>query len=273
MQLVAYYDTLYKRAKLFDRVRIFLLYISLLLLVLSLRGHGLYVYLSSIFVLLCQSLAWYYQWRAKRYRNLAHDFHVVSMLHDAYGRIDSQFNVADLIARLPRKAYDEANKSKKTEAYNTGITANADKKLLRMIQENSYWNNYLYKHAYLLRLQFIIGAIIAFVIAVFISIPVVNFARNLILLQFFLLILSFSVFYEIFESTLIYSKSSEEMAILDNEISRIFESTNQHSVKIFSKYSEILLTTPDISKSYYNKNKDRLNESWAERLKEMEDTK
>jgi len=270
MELVAYYDSLYKRAKGFDQVRLILLYISLLALILSLRGHGLFVYLSSVFVLLCQSLAWYYQWRAKRYRELAHDFHVVAMLHDAYGKIDSQFNVANLIAKLPRRVFIEAHKRKKTEAYNTGRTANADKKLLRMIQENSYWNNHLYRVAYLFRLRLIIGAIIVFVIAVFVSSSIINFARNLILLQAFLLILSFSVFYELFESTLIYNKSSEEMAIIDNEISRLYESTSQHSVKLFSKYSEILLTTPDISDRYYDKNKDRLNEGWLQRLKRME---
>lgn len=269
MNLEHYLTELYNESKKHNKYTMLFLYLSLALLVISFYQKGVYVYFPAVFALFVQIISWYFTWKSKAYRNIANDIQVTYLLQKAYGEIQGKFNISELMARIPNNIHKKVTKKEKKNVdadYETGKTESCDYTLLKMIQENSFWNKHLYQASYERRIKIFYMLMFLFVFSVLLSIPFIKLDYNFTLIRIFLGIMSLSIIYEVIENTLVFKRSAQQMAHVDSEISRINDLSKQQLMEIFSKYININFITPDIPNGIYLDNKDRLNKSWHQRV-------
>ena len=269
MNLELYLTELYNESKKFSRYTMIFLYLSLIFLVVSFYQKGVHVYIPAVFALFMQFISWYFSWKSKVYKNIANDIQVTYLLQKAYGNALGKFNISELVARIPNNIHIKVSKKEMENTddnYESGETKDSDYALLKMIQENSFWNKHLYQASYDQRMNIFYIFMFLFSFAVIFSIPFIELDYDFVLVRIFLGIMSLSIIYEVMENTLVFKRSAQLMAHVDGEISRINDLSKQQLMEIFSKYVNINFTTPDIPDGIYVKNKDRLNKSWRQRV-------
>lgn len=269
-ELDHYYFALFESAEKYEKWRRIVLLVVLILLSVSLYVTGKLLYALAACAVIIQTCSLFLDLESKKCRGLANDFHKYSMLVQVFnGVVDTHE-----LARLKVKAGNRINRLFRNKvddfvAVDSGsYTTNEKdpaKRLIAMIQENSYWNNNLYKFSYksyMTKIAFVTGLV---AIAALTLIPSLALDQDFTVLRLLFTVMSFSVIYEFIETTLRYKSSSEEMGVIDHKISRLDSFDSQELLDIFSKYHLIKSNTPPISKAIYEKNKEMLNHSWNTR--------
>lgn len=299
MNLDGYKQVLYNEAKSQERFGKYTLYLSITFLLISFYLQGFYIYYPSVFALMLQVCAWYFSWKSKELRRLAHEIQIALMLQKVYGEIVDKFSLSSLIVSFPSEMHRKVEKIgdlssnnvsiiwlliKKMEiycfagilflykslesidSYNTGNTDEPTAKLLKMVQGNTFWNHHLYKEEFRHRFKILFTIILIFISGILLSLPLIKLDENYTIVRLFITIASLPIFYELIESIIILRRSSLSMRDIDNDISRITDLNQHQLINVFSKYSNIILETPDISDRVFKKNKQQLKKSWNYRI-------
>jgi len=267
-----YYDQLFFQSKLYNGRRLILLFCTLTFLSISIYVNGFILYLLSIFALISQIISWLIKVKTNELNSLAHEMHSMHLISIAYGNIPSEFIISHLISKVDSNVFSKIDKKLKDEKVD-GAKFTSDKnelgnnKLIKMIQENSYWNYNLYKYTYKRNCKIIIIALLIIITAFIIYLPFISFSQNFDFARLILSFLSFVILYEFLESTLIMKKGAESMLEIDNEISRNKVLDENKLLSIFSQYINIKNNVPSPPEKIYLKYRDILNNGWQEREK------
>lgn len=270
-ELEYYYSALFEQAEKHEKWRRVILIIVLALLSASLYASGKLLYTLAACAVIIQLVSLFFDLESKKYRNLANDFQKYSMLLGVFGEdVDThelsslKIKAGNSVDKLVRAKMD-TNTEESSASYTT-IETDPQKRLVAMIQENSYWNNNLYNFSYKSyrsKIIFVTGLV---VIAALTLIPNLKLDQDFTVLRLLFTVMSFSIIYEFIEAMLKYKNSSDEMAVIDQKISRLDSIESQELLNIFSKYHLIKANTPSISKAVYEKNMEMLNQSWRTRV-------
>lgn len=269
-ELEYYYSALFKKAESYEKWRRIFLCIVLVFLSASLYASGKLLYSMAACAVVIQTFSLFLDLESKKNRSLANDFQKYSMLLGVFGEDADEHEISNLkiragnsIDELIRKKLDE-NADEQSATYTTAET-DPKKRLIAMIQENSFWNHNLYRFSYKSYMTKIFFAIGLVVIAVLALIPSLKLDQDFTVLRLLFTVMSFSIIYEFIESTHKYKTASNDMADIDHKISRLDSIESQELLNIFSKYQLVKANTPPISGSVYDKNEKMLNQSWLTR--------
>ena len=274
ISLNAYYRALHDEARSYANIKNCFSILVVLSLTLAIYAKGYYLYAASLSALMLQLVAWFYNYKSVISSSLAQDFQKTSMLYEAYGIVPSEFDLSHsqsrvslFVSKRVLKIKEEQNIELISSAYNIKNTSSPEHILLSMIQENAFWNHHLFRYSFiLLSLNLFVATLFIGSLSLFL-IPIIVTDPDYSLPRLGFTVLSFTIIYEIIELALNYRKASVEMLELDNEISRHSQDIGMHEVlRIFSKYNSIQNMNLHILKNIYLKNKDRLNNAWAERV-------
>jgi len=270
-ELDYYFDALFKQTNHIDYIRYTLLTATIACLSYSIFAHGYHLYAAAIAALSFQILSWYLKKKAENIRYLANEFQKISMLHRAYGRIPSEFQLSHLKALVSAKISSEVEKKKENDArgaeYNLGNAQNPREILTSMIQENSYWNHHLYKSVFIILFGVISAIILGLVVTSLFALPLIKIDPEYSVPRLAFTFLSFSLIYEVLEKVANSYNSSKIMLEIDNELTRSKKNiTEEHLLKVFNQYCDVKESAPDVPSFVYKSNRNRLNCGWESRI-------
>lgn len=268
-----YYSVLFSHSEKIENRRKILLFVVLVCLSASLYATKEYLYALTASALILQIISMFMDLSSKKARALANDFQKISMLVKVFG---DEYVDKQEVSVLKISAGSGVNKvvSQKltdseyvTSASYSTQESEPTKKLLSMIQENSYWNDNLYQFSYKHAKSKIIFFISIVCIAAIAMIPSFKLDQDYTVLRLVFTVMSFGIIYEFIEAMLKYKNSSIKMKEIDQKISRLRLSSidTQELLNIFSNYHHVKSITPSIPKSIYKAHNKMLNNAWEER--------
>lgn len=248
-----------------------------MLIVLACLSTSLYfskeiLYWLSAIALLFHIGSLFMDWTIKKTRALASEIQKISMLSKTFGQDNIDFHE---VTRLKVEAGTGVNAKVQTRIDNnepdesttyTNDETEHNQKLLRMIQENAFWNGHLYYFAYKDAKRKIIFMVAVISILALVLIPNVKLDQDYTLIRLVFTVLSFGVVYEFVETMFKFQTSSKQMTELDHKISRLNTIEEQELLNIFSSYHNVISTTSPIPSNVYASNKNMLNATWRERI-------
>lgn len=270
-ELDYYFDALFKHTNRIDYIRYALLTATIACLSYSIFAHGYHLYAAAISALSFQILSWYLKKKSENIRYLANEFQKISMLHKAYGRIPSEFQLSHLKALVSTTISSEVEKKKENDdhgaEYNLGDAQNPREILTSMIHENSYWNHHLYNSVFIILFGGISAIILGLVVTSLFALPLIKIDPEYTVPRLAFTFLSFSLIYEVLEKAANSYSSAKIMLEIDNELTRSKKDiTEEHLLKVFNQYCDIKESAPDVPSFVYKSNRNRLNSGWKSRI-------
>lgn len=255
-----------------DKHRKWVMFIVLVCLSGSLYTSKEDLYWLSAVALFFHILSLYIDLSIKRTRALGSEFKKISMLSQTFDQeqIDSQE-----VSRLKVEAGIKINADVRKKIDNNEVDASSSysneetepsQQLLKMIQENAYWNAHLYNFAHKkTKTKVIVSSVIISLLAI-VLIPSIKLDQDYTVIRLVFTVMSFGIVYEVIETMFKFKKSSKQMNELDHKISRLNNLDKHELLNIFSSYHFVISTTDPIPNSIYTSNKDMLNSTWQERI-------
>jgi hypothetical protein len=236
----------------------------------SLLGTGYFIYVTTILALFAGVIAFALRLFANRYNTLGHSLHRIAMLSKAYRMNSDKFDVSYLLTKVPPRVYEigvkEAKSSKLSSEYSLPTNGNEVEKLRWMIQENAFFNNTLYDACADKAQRILLIVIILVLLCTFLLIPIADGQAKDFLLRATITFFSLTILYDQFEQWMSWRVASRLMLDLENELAR-FETVPDHRVMLlFSNYQVAICGTPAIEPGIYQKNRDKLNIGWEQRV-------
>lgn len=270
-ELDYYFSALFERLNNMEYLRYALLAATVSCLSYSIFAHGYHLYAAAIAALVFQIASWFLKTRIDRIRNIANEFHKLSMLTNAYGNVPSEFELSHLKASvssgISNKVEKKMQNNEEASEYNLERTDSAREILMLMIHENSYWNHHLYKIIFIFLITIISGTFIGLLVTSLLAIPLVTADPEYTVPRLAFTFLSFSLIYEVLEKAMRSYRSSKIMIEIDNELSRsISNISEEHLLKIFNQYCEVKETAPNVPYFVYKSNRGKLNNGWNSRV-------
>lgn len=270
-ELDYYFSALFKQSNRIEYLRYGLLTATITCLSYSIYAHGYLLYAAAIAALILQMISWYLKSRVGNIRYLANEFQKISMLHRAYGRIPSEFQLSHLKALVSEKIAKKVEKRKEDDEqgaeYSLGNADSAREILLSMIHENSYWNHHLYKAVFVVLAGGLSVIIIGLIVTSLFALPLIKIDPEYTVPRLAFTFLSFSLMYEVIENALKSHSSSKIMLEIDNELTRSRQDiSEEHLLKVFNQYCDIKESTPNVPYFLYKSNRARLNAGWNSRV-------
>jgi hypothetical protein len=193
------------------------------------------------------------------------------MLHRAYGKIPSEFQLSHIKARVSKKISSKVEEKKVKDdtgsEYNLKNSSNPRKTLMSMIHENSYWNHHLYKFVFIILAGGISTILFGLVVTSLFVLPLITIDPEYTVPRLAFTFLSFSLIYEVLEKAASSYSSSKIMLEIDNELTRSKNDiTEEHLLKVFNQYCDIKESAPDVPYFVYKSNRQRLNSGWNSRV-------
>lgn len=232
-------------------------------------SKGDLLYRLSLLALVFHMASWYMSSLSKRSRELALEFQKISMLRRHYSEAISEFEVSHLKSKVSVKIAEKSDFDE-TSIKNNLNPSSSSRDFVLNVQENSFWNHHLFLQYHNLLRSMVLIIVFVVVLLVFYFYPYFMGDSDYIVLRMIFTFLSLGILYELWDLSNSFKEASSEMLELDNEISRIILSERISPSKeftIFSKYNHILQRKLPAFSWIYNKNKNRLNESWENRLR------
>lgn len=264
--------TLFSKAENMDKSRKKVMLIVLACLSASLFASKEALYWLSAIALIFHIVSLYIDFSIKRTRALGSEFKKISMLSQTFDQkqIDSQE-----VSRLKIEAGTKVNADVRQKFDNNVADASSSyrneetepsQKLLKMIQENAYWNAHLYNFAHKkAKTKVIVSSVIISLLAI-VLIPNIKLDQDYTVIRLIFTVMSFGIVYEVIETMFKFKNSSKQMNELDHKISRLNNLDEHELLNIFSSYHFVISTTDPIPKSIYTSHKDMLNSTWQERI-------
>ncbi len=272
IELDYFYSTLHTKAASLDYYRKRVMLIVLACLSASLYFSKEILYWLSAIALLFHIGSLFMDWTIKKTRALASEVQRISMLSKTFGQDNIDFHE---ISRLKVAAGTGVNSKVQTRIDNneqdestafTNDETESNQKLLKMIQENAFWNGHLYDFAYKDAKNKIIFMVAVISILALVLIPSIELDQDYTLIRLIFTVLSFGVVYEFVETMFKFKTSSKQMTELDHKISRLNTIDEKELLNIFSSYHNVISTTSPIPSDIYESNKNMLNATWRERI-------
>ncbi|HBV21531.1 MAG TPA: hypothetical protein DEF07_07415 [Nitrosomonas sp.] len=271
-ELEYYFEALFQESNLYIKIRYILLVLTITFLSVSIFVDGYILYISTFFALIFQSFSWCLKYKIGNIRDIANEFHKISMLTSAYGYIPCEFQLSHLKTSVSNNVFCEVkektkNDAKGTEYYLNNLN-NPREKLLSMIHENCYWNFHLFRTVFRhLIFGISLTIIVLITLVVILAIPLTKSDPEYTILRLAFIFLSFSLFYEVIERAVYSHRSSRIMLEIDNELTRSKEKiTELQLLKIFNQYCDAKESAPNVPFFIYSSNKHRLNSGWENRV-------
>lgn len=151
------------------------------------------------------------------------------------------------------------------------------KKLCYMIQENAYWNNYLYRSCSKVSSAAIYTIFAGIGLALLLIFPAFIRETSYSIVRIGLVVISFIITLELQNKARMWHYASEAMEAIDNHLRNITSSPDdvveKNVMLIYSNYSTAKLIAPSIPDVLYKLNRKKLNDGWAQRVKESSQNK
>lgn len=271
-ELEIYYSALFFRAEKKDKYRKRILLAVLALLIASFYFSQKTLFILSATAFILQIISMFINASSKSDRSLANRFQKIFMLTKAFGiDLADKNEISTLKINAGNKMDKEVTEKLKSKNNESNITnpIHHDKvmALLLMVQENSFWNDNLYKLSYRKSKAVIILSVLLIITAAIFMMIILKPDPNYTLLRLTFAILSFGIVGEFVDTMLKYKNSSERMKELDNRISGIRTPNIEMALDIFSSYHLIKSITPSIPKRIYSQHNQMLNNAWESRKK------
>jgi len=269
-ELSHYYTKLFKLAKRYDKNRKRLLYLTLFLLSISIYLSGYILYAFSCIALICQIVSWLYKTKIEDINSLAHDLHNIHIIAKAYGNVPSKFELSHLLSKVslwidPKDDEITDNENVDGAIFSSDDDEFGNKKLIKLVHENCYWNHYMYKYTYKRNVTILSISLFFISMAFLLFFPFVKISPNYDFIRLIFTFLSFAIMYEFLESTLLLKKASDSMLEMDNDLSRNNVLNEHILLNTFSRYVHLKRIVPSPPDNLHVKYQDILNKGWSER--------
>lgn len=289
-ELLSHLDDLYNTLNYYAFLRYLLLLLSLVCLGYSAISSVENSYYLALTTLIFQFISWLFLVKVNKIDYQTHELHKISLLKKSYNNyFPSPLDLSHLMAnstvlktdpilkfylnceeriiticqKIKTKLFS-ADDVKNKEGFLLKDTSTPEKKLLSMIQQNSYWNHHLYRSAFVI---YSIPLLTALAIAIFSLLYLIpSGGINLSILLIVFVFLSFSIIYEMLDKLVTYYESSKVMLEVDNEIERIFEKDEINVLDTFHKYLTVKERTSSIPYPIYMLSRNKLNKAWEARV-------
>ena len=239
----------------------------------SLFAEGYVLYTIAVLASIAGTLAFACRILANARNNLGFALHRIAMLAKAYHMKGEEFDVAHLFSKVPSKIHKKVRDSLSIDdpsgQYSSPIEDSGPTRLRWMIQENAYFNATLYDACADRALKILVGACALLLLCVLLVIPMADGQAEYVLLRIVLLLLSFSIVYDLVERYAGWRVASKVMLDLENELARFKEVPEYRVLLIFSTYHVAIASAHEISSSIYEHNRDKLNDGWQLRLSSL----
>ncbi len=268
------YSSLYAEAKRLDFHKSITSYAFLSFTIISTLSNNYTSYIFFSLSIISRILIHYQRFQIKRKLDNAHYVQKISMLYDAFGSINFKFEISHFKGSINSwiEKWLIKNESKSSSEYCNFETNNSEKKLILMIQENSFFNFHLYLSAYRRSLINVILFSVPIILLLFVLAPLIfSEVQNESVLIFKLLLVFISAIqlWDEVEKAFIWRISATKMLEIDNQINALDDIATDSLLFVFAKYNMIKISTPPISENLYKKKKERLNEGWLSRQNAM----
>lgn len=261
-----YYTSIYDEADDYVLLRKALLVFFFLVLATSIYVDGEKLYIATLAIVLLQILVWVLKIKIDNLYHLAHNFQKYELLRNIFNEEIDVDEISDLKQKVSIKVSKEVKRKKQNNidsvVYANISTSSEIDALKDKIHENSYFNHHLYGHTYDRNMKIVAVFFIITVIPILFFIPYIKIDPELSFPRLIFTLLSFSLIYEFFESTLKYKETLRVMKSIDSFLSSENKQNTCSITDLFSRYNEAKLITPNIPNSIYKKYQSRLNEGW-----------
>jgi len=261
-----YYAALFERSHRIERA---ILYVNLVFVFITFLSlffqNAIVLYLFALMVLIVQLLIWILNKVRETSEEMAHNIQQFAILSFAQSGT-SDFDLSQAKAEVSAKLFQKFSKEKHELLKGTEYLASSGENILmKMIQENSFFNTHLYKissDSHLIRLALIV---IVIFILLFFSIGTLE-DKELLIPRVIFLVLAGNLLWNELDKAIKWRKSAKAMLSIDNSIERESDYSEEFALHVFSKYHLIKCTTPLINKNVYKAQEDKLNEAWNSRF-------
>jgi|GEM_PF-744850 len=263
-------------------------YLLLCMILLSMLLTNKLLYIASVSIFTLSFINIYVDKKAEKLIYLAKKSHFLEFIYFLFENKKVYNELANIHTNIGHDTFKWLERNRNSiqgNIYNSPHEINRLKKMLWMIQENTFWNTNLYLKSYQEKIYKIsIVSIVIFISILSILIfPNTNeltikigtfeiFTDTYQLIRIALLILSSSIILEEIKNALCFISASKRMKVLDDKISKIEKIEYDEFLEIFTEYHNIKEVTPLIPNNIYNKNNHILNESWKIRLNAFKET-
>jgi len=266
---------LFHSVQTFERWRFTAHIVFFITTIISLLGTGYFVYVTTIIALLAGMIAFVLRLFANRQNALGHSLHRIAMLAKAYRMNGDQFDVAYLLSKVPTRIHgigtEKVKPTNPSGEYSLPANGSGGTQLRWMIQENAFFNATLYDLCADKAQKILVIIIILVLLCTFLLVPVANDQAKDLLLRVVLNIFSLTILYDQAEQWMSWRTASRLMLDLENELAR-FKTVPEHRVMLlFSNYQVAICGTPAIESEIYQKNRDKLNVGWKQRVTTLQE--
>ncbi|NTW72722.1 MAG: hypothetical protein HGA49_10860 [Eubacteriaceae bacterium] len=242
---------------------------DVLMVVISLSALFFHLWWLYITVYVIQLFTVYFNACIIRNKSIALELSRIEILILACGLEGFERRMSDLIGNANRRIRLHVNKKNNSidKYYNAVDLLGEDcgMKLKLMVQENAYWNHFLFQKCAEDKLITFGGVFIIFFIGLlFTAYQKITFGYSYF--DFIVVLFSFAAIWRCYSEYFKYRDASKKMRSCDDILSSGCLLDERSLLLIFSEYNIILTCTGDIKQKIYEKYSRQLNDGWNSRL-------
>jgi hypothetical protein len=237
---------------------------------------GVFAYGLAVAAMITEILAWWFRNKGEHYHRLSRELMRRAMLFNAFGKFDESLDVTDLLnsfgeKKLTQKAEQLDEKFRYPEDYYKppANPQSKEKTLLDNLQESAFWSKHLFEIAAQRTIWLLLLISFAVIFVVFLIEPLMIYQDVSLIPKIIVVFLAFVIADEL-STAFAWREAVNRCDAVDRRVEKILAEGNEPSqeaiLAIFSDYAVATAAAPPIPKHIYEAERDRLNESWDDRM-------
>lgn len=226
-------------------------------------------YLFAVLALISQVAAWWFRYEGSRLQSIAEEARRRALLIGALGAVHEPLDTVDTRQKFSKGSKKRSDKFENPNYYRT-TEPPGPKRFRDSLQESAFWSKHLYGAAAVRSSVISAVLFIAVLLIALVVLPLIQGNSQLLVARTLVIALGFIIAYDEFGRALAWRAAATQADAVDRRLEKLDVTSAEPALAVFSDYSVATATAPPIPTGLYEKQRNRLNEGWAERKAELQ---